>query len=192
MKVQVRCPATAQYCVPVGAIGFEIVGVRLELLPRGIALALHRLAMGGVDAAELEQPRLEIAHRGLCGIEVAGLAGAEVLSPLASAIVEGRRLASIRAISAAHSSGGRKPRNWNSSSLANGARCTPGRDSRISAEDFAGFGHGGAITAQMAARNNRCANTPGGRTFSLCKRAPLCNRRWPSRDAALTGRARRV
>src|SRR5690606_15827995 len=62
----------------VGARRLEVVGVRLELLPYRVALALDRLAVGEVDRVESVEPRFEIAHRRLVGIEVASLAGAEI------------------------------------------------------------------------------------------------------------------
>src|SRR5690606_12952335 len=58
--------------------GLEVIGVRLEFLADGVALALDRLAVSWIDPTELEQAGFELLHRGLAGVEVAGLARAKI------------------------------------------------------------------------------------------------------------------
>src|SRR3546814_20634528 len=61
--------------VPIGAVRVEIVGLRLELLPDVIALALHRLAIFARDAGEVVEAIVDGDHDRVAVVEVAGRAG---------------------------------------------------------------------------------------------------------------------
>src|SRR3546814_6769027 len=60
---------------PIGAVWVEIIGMRLELLPDVIALALHRLAIFARDAGEVVEAIVDRDHDRVAVVEVAGRAG---------------------------------------------------------------------------------------------------------------------
>ena len=64
--------------VEVGAARLERVGVRFELLPRRIALALKRLAGLEGEAEQVRDFAIDLGDDRIAPVEVAGLAGPEI------------------------------------------------------------------------------------------------------------------